>query len=511
MKLMKPQGAWRKGASVLVATATMTGITITGVGMASAQQTSGTVNVGATIGGTTDPTAAPTIECSWVLTDDNHAGGGETQQYSFAVSSDIGPSTSGLSYTNFTQPSQSLGAPSSGSPNAPSYGGSPNSGQSFVYGLDDDPTSYPSTPNCTSTNVATSLPTQAAGSKASPVSTGVQVLPNAFDNPAPRRMEVWAAVDNATAVDFNVFYPDGAEDTDLGGVQIGGTTTACNSYGNLGSLLTNMFAAAGPAPTGANEVSASAISNSTGTGIVNLCNDNEKSLWHQAFTISKDDPNGVYTVEVQAVNNAGASESWISFYVIPFFDLAIDFSSVTFKSSQTTPPTYFVSGDTTWAPPSSTFPTVTNGGNSGEEIGVDFSTLTYVPPTGSDYYISNFDANLGYNSGDVLALDVPAVAGTPALISNAQNASGAATAPATGAQLVCPNDTPKLDLSLEPPAADPPGTYTGTMTVQAISDIVTGTGSGGCVTDNGAPYILTGSTNTWKSLTDLDPNPIVRS
>ena len=142
---------------------------------------------------------------------------------------------------------------------------------------------------------------------------------------------------------------------------------------------------------------------------------------------------------------------------------------------------------------------------------MDFSTLTYVPPTGSDYYISNFDANLGYNSGDMLALDVPAVAGTPAWISNVQNASGAATAPATGAQLVCPNDTPKLDLSLQPPATDPPGTYTGTMTVQATGDVVTGAGKGGCVTDNGAPYILTGSTNTWKSLTDLDPNPIVRS
>jgi hypothetical protein len=501
MEVRKPRGLWFKGASVLAAVGTVTAISLTSVGVASASAPNQSVNgikVSATIGGS-DSDATPTIECSWALTDDNLAGGGETQQYSYAIGSDIGPSSSGLSYTNLVQPSQSLGAPASGSPSAPSYGGAPNAGQSFTYGNDDNPSSYLTSPNCTSTGAATSQPTQLSGSQASPISTGIQVLPNAFDSPAPRRLEVWAAVDNATAVNFNVFYPNGAEDTDLGGVQIGGSTTACNSYGTSGSLLTNMFGAAGPAGASSdasNQISGAAISNATGTGIVNLCNDNEKSLWYQAFTLSKDDPNGTYTVEVQAVNNAGTSDSWISFYVIPFFDLAVDFNSVTFTSSQTTPPSYFVSGDTTWAPPNSTFPTVTNGGNSGEEIGVDFSVLTYVPPVGSDYYISSFDANLGYNSGTVLSTDVPATAGTTTFISN--NGSS----PATGAQLVCPNDTPKLDLSLAPPAGDPAGTYTGSLSVVGESDIQ---GAGGCTTDNGAPYVLPGPPAAFKTLTDLDP------
>jgi hypothetical protein len=336
------------------------------------------------------------------------------------------------------------------------------------------------------------------------------VLPNLFDSASglvggatsPRRLEVWAAVDNATAVTFNVFYPDGAEDTILGGVQIGPSQNACSAYATSGSPLNDMFAQAGPSPTGSNQVSGPAITNTKGSGIVDLCNDNEKSLWHQAFTLSKDDPNGTYTVEVIATNSAGNSLAWVSFYVIPVFDLAIDFSSVTFVSNNASPPSYFVSGSSAWG--TAGFPTVANGGNSGEEIGVTFGALTCTNCTGSPGTISDFDADLGYNANDTLNTDVSAFAGTTAWISNN-------TGLATGAQVVCPNDTPKLDLSMEPPAGVIAGKYAGTMVVNAESDVVTGTGKGGCVTDNGAPYILTGSTGTWKSLTDNDPSPIVRS
>jgi hypothetical protein len=520
MQLKKPEGAWRKGAAVLVAVSTAAGMMLAQVGAASASstgqgnQSSPTVNVGATVSGGSDPSAAPTIECSWVLTDDNHLGGQETQQYSYAVSKDIGPYAS-LSYTNFTQPAQSLGAPTSGTPSAPSYGGGPNAAQSFVYGLDDNPSSYPSTPPCTSPNTAASQPSQATGTMAAPVSTGVSVLPNAFDSPsssaasantAPRRMEVWAAVDNATSVMFNVWYPNGQEDTDLGGVLIGKALSACSTYGASGSLLTNMFAAAGPAPTGANELSANAISNSTGTGIVNLCNDNEKDLWYQAFTISKDDPSGTYVIQVIATNSNGNSSSYISFYVIPFFDLAIDFTSVNFTSNGATPPVYFVSGDTSWDPGATPqLPTVTNGGNSGEEIGVNFSTLTCQSCTGSPGYISKFDAALGYNDSNISSEETFAAGSTAWIGSDGVNTL------ATNGQLVCPNDTPKLDLSMEPPSGVQNGTYSGTMTVQAESDVVLGSGNGGCVTDNGSPYVLPGPPPAFKSLTDNDPNPIVRS
>src|SRR5579875_619644 len=505
MQLRAPKSPWAKGATMLMAAATIASLSM---GSAFAQgpqnNTVSGIGVSATIGngGSSDSSAgAPTIECSWILTDDNMAGGGETQQYSFATGKDIGPTNTSATYVNYTQPAQSPGAPSSGSPNAPSFAGSPNSATSFTYGDDDNPSAYLTTPNCTSTNTAGSQPSQLPGTQTNPVSTGIQVLPNAFDSPSYRRLVVWAAVDNATAVNFNVFYPNGAEDTDLGGVQIGGSPEACSSYSSSGSLLNTMFNWAGPGHS--NQLSASAITNTTGTGIVDLCNDNEKSLWYQTFLVSKDDPNGTYTVEVQAINSVGTTESWISFYVIPFFDLAVDFSSVNIQCSQTTPIVCFASGDTSFQPPNSTLPTVTNGGNEGMELGVTFSPLVYTPPTGSPYYISNFDANLGYNASDVLASNLTTTAGSTLWISN--NGSS----PATGPQLVCPNDTPKLDLSAEPTNADPPGTYTGTLSLTGKADVVTGSGSGGCVTDNGAPYVLTNG--NYKSLTDLDPNPIVRS
>ena len=508
MSLRKPRGPVGKGMNILVAAGTIAGLCMGwGTGTAFAQSSSvGNIGVSATIGGgssSDSSSGAPTVECAWILTDDNPAGGGETQQYSFADGQNVGPTNASVSYVNNTQPAQSPGAPSSGSPNAPSFNGSPNSATSFVYGDDDNPSAYLATPNCTSTGAAGSQPSQLSGSQASPVSTGIQVLPNAFDSPAPRRLVIWTAVDNATAVNFNVFYPNGSEDTDLGGVQIGGSPQACSSDGSSGSLLNTMFNWAGPSHS--NQVSGSAITNSTGTGIVDLCNDNEKSLWYQTFTVSKDDPNGTYTVEVQAINSVGTTDSWISFYVIPFLDLAVDFSSVNIQCSQTTPIVCFASGDTSFDPPNSTLPTVTNGGNEGMQVGVTFSQLTYTPPSGSPYYISSFNANLGYNASDVLSSNLAASANNTLWISN--NGSS----PATGPQLVCPNDTPKLDLSAEPPSADPPGTYTGTLTINARADVVTGSGSGGCVTDNGAPYILAGSTGKYKTLTDLDPNPIVRS
>ncbi len=522
MGVGRRRGLWAKGTAVLVTVGTVTAVCLTNAGVASAtgpnQSVTG-IKVSATIGG--NSTSAPTIGCSWILTDDNLDGGGETQQFSNAVGANIGPSAS-AGYTNFTEQAHGLGAPSSG-PDAPSYGGGPNSGQSFTYGNDDNPSAYLTSPNCTSAGAANSQPNQSSGSQASPISTGIQVLPNAFDNPAQRRLEVWAAVDNATSVNFDVSYPDGTSDTELGGVQIGGSTNACNSYGASGSLLTNMFAAAGPAGSStdaSNQISNTAISDVAGAGMANLCNDNEQGLWYQAFTVSKDDPNGTYTVDVHAVNSNGASDAWISFYVIPFFDLAVDFNSVTFTNSQPTPtpssasgdqttassnsatgneataPAYSVAGNTTWTPPDSLFPSVTNGGNSGEEVGVDFSVLTYLPPHGSPYNISSFGANLGYNSSTVLASDVPATAGNTTFISN--NGSSLATGP----QLVCPNDTPMLDLSLSPSASDPAGTYIGTLSVVGESDVQA---AGGCPTDNGAPYVLPGPPQAFKSLTDGDP------
>ena len=512
LRHMTPRAVLRKGTPVLMAVVTLAGLTLYGAGAAAAQgppQHSGNVNIGATISGSG---IDPTVECSWALTDDNLAGGGETQQYSNALGANIGPSTSGLSYTNLTQPVQGNGWSGSG-PNAPSFGGSPNSGQSFQYGLDDDPSLFPTPAPCDVNTASPPAVTMSAGTQAAPTATDVSVLPNAFDNPAPRRVEFWAATDGATSVTFNVFYPNGTEDAEVGGVEI----TNCQTYGTAGSQLTEMFSAAGPQPTGANELSASAITNVNGTGIVDLCNEGQKDLWHQALTVSKDDPNGTYTVETIASNvTGGQSVSWFSFNVIPFFQLSIDFSSVNFTNNGANQ--YEVSGDTTWSPPSSTAPTVTNGGNSGEQIGVAFPKLSYTPAGGSPIYISEFNANLGYQPSDVLKTPISNIAAVASPSSGPATYIGntGANTTASGPQLVCPNDTSKLDLSVEPPAGAPSGTYSPSsgqgLVVWAQSEVITGTGNMGCVTDNGAPYVVTTPGGpAYKSLTDKNQYPLVRS
>jgi hypothetical protein len=496
----------RRVPPVFAAIATMTWIAFSGTGIAAASggpaQQSGTVKVGATITGSG---VDPLIACTWVLTDNNPAGGGESQQFADAIRANIGPSTGGLSYTNSDQPFHSNGASGSG-PNPPSFGGGPNSGQSFVYGEDDNHTTYPSDPPCGVTTDNPPKVTMAAGSQADPTATDVQVLPNAFDSPAPRRLDLWAATSGADSVAFNVFYPDGSPDTQAGGVEM----TNCQPYDSPGSMLSDMFAAAGPwtESNGTNQVSAEAITNSGGTGIVDMCNEGNEDLWHQAITISEDDPNGLYTVETIAANSSdGQDVSWSSFYVIPFFDLEIDFSSLGFSNNGHNQ--YVISGTTTWAPPASSQPTVTNGGNSGEQIGVAFSDLVYTPPHGNPVDISQFEANIGYNDNDMLPKPITNIAAssTPTYLG-----STGANTQAVGPQIVCPNDAARLDLTADPPSGAPAGTYTGTMVVWAQSDVLTGSGSMGCVTDNGAPYVVsTSSGKAFKSLTDKDQWPLVRS
>ena len=77
LRLRTARTVLRKGAPVFVAAATLAGLTLSGAGAAAAQappQHSGNVSIGATISGSG---INPAIECSWVLTDDNLAGGGK--------------------------------------------------------------------------------------------------------------------------------------------------------------------------------------------------------------------------------------------------------------------------------------------------------------------------------------------------------------------------------------------------------------------------------------------------
>ncbi|MGA3219688.1 MAG: hypothetical protein ABSE77_11550 [Acidimicrobiales bacterium] len=531
MKLKTSPGVWRKAAPVLVALCTMSSLMLTQTGVASAAATTGGVTVGANIS-TGSGGGNPTIECSWIVGDHNTNGGSGTEQYNYPTNSDLNPT--GANKTESTQtPTYSVPGP-----NAPLFSLNANTGTDFVYASDGTTNT---TAPCDIAALATQ-PTMAAGGNpfatpaGTPTPTGVSFTPNAFDSstgswvsdpgPAPKRVEIWSAVDYATNVIFDVFYPNGTEDTELGGIQIGGTQ-ACSNYNTAGSLLDSMFGAAGPGAD--NEVSANAWENGSSTGIIDHCNKDQKSLWYQAFTISKDDPSGTYVVEVRAQSTTGSSTSWFSFGVNTLIALAVNFTSVSFANDNGN---YEISGSTNYVQSPNTVacdagavgetacvgPTVINGGNQGMEVGIAYQPLVDTPAGGGSSYLldgPNFDVNLAYNGSDGLGSDLIVNAGTVAgtygsttwITNNTGAVPGGAANAATGPQLVCPNDDPELDLSLSPSGAVA-GTYTGSMELLGEADPVTGATHGGCLTDNGAPYVIAGA---YKSVSDKDVPTLTRS
>ena len=506
-----------RGASIGLGACLIVALTLGQGGIASASTFTGSngqnISVGANISG--DPTNSPTIECSFIVGDHNSNGGAETSQYNYPTNSVLNPTGANKTLSSQT-PDYST------PPTAPSYSSNANSGTNFVYSWDGYTNA---TPPCSEATTATQ-PSMAAGTQASPTSTGMSFNINTFDSttgswvsdpgPSPRRLELWSAVDYASNVIFDVFYPNGTEDTELGAMMIGGTQ-ACSGYNTSGNILNSLYGAIGPSAD--NQVSAWAWENTNSNGIIDHCDKNEKDLWYQAFTVSKDDPSGKYSVEVRATSTTGSATSWFSFNVNPVIALSVDFNSVQFANDNGN---YEISGDTVWSPSGSPAcdpnvsgtcdaPTVINGGNEGFQVGVAYQPLSTSLTGQSNYLIDGpaFDANLGYNGSDELATDATINAGTtPGTFGPTTWLTNNAGAAATGPQLVCPNDDPELDLSLNPPAGTVQGTYTGTMEVLASADSVVGAGKGGCVTDNGAPYVINGA---YKSVNDHDSPPLTRS
>lgn len=528
MQLRTPRGMWLKTATVLVGACTAGALVLPGVASATPTPPPNpvTIQVGANISGQDGNN--PVIECSWTVGDHNPNGGAETSQYNYPTNSVLNPN--GANKTLSTQtPMYSTG------PFAPSFNNNSATGTNFSYAPDGTTNTVAPCQMSTSSNPQA---TMNAGTAAAPTSSGVAYTVNPFDSstgnwvsdpgPAPKRAELWTAADYATSVVFDIFYPVAhatgvfnttTEDTQLGAVQIGGLN-ACADWNTSGSLLNSMFGAAGP--SGDNEISSTAWENTSSNGIIDHCNENQKSLWHQAFTISKDDPSGLYTVEVRANSSTGTATSWFSFVVNPTIALATDFSSAQFASNNGV---YEISGDTVWTMPSSESgniacdpgapansgvacdaPTIINGGNAGMQVGLAYTPLVYTPSTGGSPYLLDgkiFDANLGYNANYMMNSDILIDSGTTP---NSFGPVAWIPVGANGAQLVCPNDDPKLDLSLSVPSGQTPGTYMGNMEIVGQMDQVVGTG--GCLTDNNLPYVINGS---YKTVTDHDGVALTRA
>ena len=425
-------------------------------------------------GGTSDTN----IECAWALPDANPAGGAET-------------SNSVTTATNYTGPNGTVTPPSTSGANR------------FTYGTnDDDPVTTPTNSSGTATTPCALGAPKTAPNPGAPVQANgdqhmIQVLPNAGDQPAQRRVELWAAVDdtqgasNISSVWWDVYHPDGNLKVELFGVQ------ETNCFGPYGTSTTSdpMFQEA----VNTGQLAASAVSDPN-NGMIALCNEGTKELWHNAFTVSKDQPNGIYKVVAHAVDKSGNSTSLTySIDVLPFYDLALDFNTVNYGLISATSES-IVNGDVNWNPPADTRPSVTNLGNSGEQIGVSWGPMI------GQYYgkcINNFDAAFSTYGPDGLS---------PALSSTLlQHLAGTATCPTTsapgapsatqwfngsGSQLLCPNDIGKLDLSIDPQKdtqVPPADTYKGSLTISARGSTPT---SGSCPTDSGSSYVPNSGTRT---------------
>ena len=489
MTLKKPARLWHKGASGLLAVSTMAGLFLIGTQVASASGTSGgTVSVSATLSGSGD---GPLIECSWLVQDLNPSGGKETSN----------TNTSATDYTGTPPPTAGLPTPPGGGATSIAY----------VTGQSNAVLGYPSP---ITTGAPCSLPSgqesPAQANEGTAPSSVVDVTPLAFNAPDQSwdeagqtpglRVELWAAVNDTyglgqiNTVDWQVYYPDGKLDVDVhAGAPIEGSS-ACTAPA-ASNVLTGMFSQAELD----GELTSAAVGSATSgnSGLLWECNEDSVALFHNAFTISKDDPNGIYKVVADARDQLG-NEGYLTTYfkVDPFVAFARDFSSVNF--GQILPNVEkTVEGDTTFDPPNSTSPTITNGGNSGMQVGVQFFPLIGSQPsnqigTPDSTLNGTFDASEGYNAGFLQTLSG---------LAPANGTAGASTdminwfAP-SGGQLVCPNDTPKMDFSVTPPSGLTADTFTGSLVVwyasagnSVTNPTVSSTGAGYCPTDSGIPYV----------------------
>ncbi len=420
---------------LLAAGAIATALALCTTGVATAVVDNGTstqqVGTGATVSGSG---TTGNIECSWALPDLNPNGGSETNN--------------------------------TGTPN-------PTPPLTFWYGQDDDPVKTPGGP-------CDLGPGGTKPQMANNVHHMIQVLPNTQDKPAQRRIELWAAVDHPAGINaitdvyWKVFHPDGNLKVQVHGVRIDANSSKPDCNGPVTAKPgdnTTMFQEA--IATG--QLTSAAVNDST-NGMVALCQEGVKALYHNTFLVSKDQPNGEYKIETHEVSTGGLETVQTYFIdIIPFYNMALDFSSVNFGQIIPGAPKT-VNGDTTFNPPNSPSPTVLNEGNSAMGIGLLFGNLVQLTDQNGHAVqggkiITTFDGSFGISAATIQHIAV-INAGTLAKFDDA------------GPRQLCPNDDGKLDLSVDPPPTLPAGGYAGTVQVIAHAPTVSL-----CPTDHGHVYV----------------------
>lgn len=287
----------------------------------------------------------------------------------------------------------------------------------------------------------------------------VQVLANAEDDPTTKTIELWAAVDHEFGLEaisdvyWKIFHPDGEPK-----IQVHGTKVDCEAYGDSVTDGT-MFNAAHE--TG--QISAEAIDNDD-SGLISLCVQGDKAFYRSSFELSKHQPCGEYIVELHAVSSGVESVLVNYLDVICFYHMEIDFeTSINWGAIQPGVKDV-IPGNLTFNPSESpSAPTVKNTGNSGMQVGIHFDEMVQQGTT-LPKIIDTFDACFG---------DEPTTAGLqcvdPIMASEQVWFGNGEDPDATPHQVLCSNETGKLDLSIHPPTTLPSGQYIGSMDVYARS------------------------------------------
>jgi hypothetical protein len=192
-------------------------------------------------------------------------------------------------------------------------------------------------------------------------------------------------------------------------------------------------------------------------GLVALCSEGSKAIYYAEFELSKHQPCGEYMVELHAVSS-GAEDVLINYIdVLCVFYLELDFDSVNWGTiypgvSKVVP------GDTIFP---SSMPTVKNTGNSGMGVAIEYEPMVQVNPDGTPVpggkIIDEFDACFGTSYTSLFCVDP--ITSADEIVPLYPDGTTDTT------NILCSNDTGKIDFSIHPPATLPSGAYEGDVTI----------------------------------------------
>lgn len=339
---------------------------------------------------------------------------------------------------------------------------------------DDDPTIVPGPP-VPCAGPPTTKPTQANNAHHM-----IQVAPNFENIPEQRQIQNWMAVDAPQTVGdvfWQVFEPCAPGTAGCDAVtnlkfklQVHGTVlTPTECLALVGTSLTDGAMTEAAIQNG--EVTKASFDD-TNKGMLSLCQQGVKGLYHAEWPLSKDQPCGEYRIDATAVSVGGATTTLSNYIdVLCTFMLKVDFAG----NSPSCPggidwgviaPGFgaTVGGDLLFNPPCDAAPTVKNVGNDGMGL-----KLTYSDLVGATFgkHIYTFDACFGRTPDISLLKCIDPIVNQPGQTSppagsevDTQVDFGTASQ-----QVLCANDLGKLDPSVHPQAGLPADTYTGTATL----------------------------------------------